>query len=274
MNAQTFDSVPLKPRDIKAALGDYLALRAGVRLADADPFAFAMARTQLGRASLAEIAFSLSGEAPDMVNLSRAMNSSDFTDAAGKAMTAAAGVAYDTAGAEIEPLLWPIESKAREQVEIPVMDLGELEELPRSGGPGKITLASIDSAVASGAAPFSARFVVSRELILSDRAGLMYRAAAQLGGDSARIKLRQAASELDGAGADISSTTATGLDIAAVGEALGTLRSRATPQRDHANLRGEYLLIPPGREAAALALNWSMNNRLKIVVDPWLGNDS
>lgn len=269
-------SIPYSRRDVDDGLADYIAIRSGYPPSDPDPVAVALARGGQ-RAPFGEVLAHLAGASYDPARLVRIFTQSDVGNAVGKALTKVAGIAYDEATSEIAPVLFNAPARGIRPVELPLMDLGEVTKVPPCGGPVPLPMITITSATVAAPALFAARFLVSRQIVVGDDIGVIDHAVRQLAGMTARIQDRLAAEALDAA--SIVTTSAVGLDTSALGEALALLRTRTTRGGNKANLKGSFLIVPPGKEVVARILVSSLSYGaqppvLGIIVNPWLGTAS
>ena len=263
------------------ALSDYLLLRSGIHPAEADPIAERLASD--GR-SLLDIAAHLAGYpagTPAGPEVYRALNGSDF----GVALTSAAMVSYTAQSAEHSAIVRDIEIRDLRPVHFPTLDLGELQVIPKAGGPIQTPVIVPGAGATGEAALFSGTFTVSRRLLIDDEAGLVVNAVQQLVGHAARLEAASIAAVI-AANAAINgtalitaeNTTAGGPTDTGVGAALALLRTRSTPAGSTANIRGAYLLVHPSDEVLALQTVAAITPpgstpRLNVVVNPWLADD-
>lgn len=261
-----FDAIPFDRRSCAEALPDYLSIVGGFPPADPDPIGEALA-TRRGGIPFPELACHVAGVPFGRGELARALTSSDLGDALEKAGTAVAGVAYDEQRAELAPVIFDAPARGIRAVEMPLLDLGEINQVPAVGSV-PLSLGEIATATVERPALFAGRFLLSRDAIEGNDIGLAAQVTRQLGGMPARIEARLAGEALEAA--SIEATTATGLDVASIREALATLRTRETDAGNVANLRGQYLICPPSAEAAAWILRESMGRRFDVIVNAWV----
>jgi hypothetical protein len=113
--------------------------------------------------------------------------------------------------------------------------------------------------------------ILSRELLLGDGPALLARVLIQLSASWRRLRSRQVAQTLEAA--TIASTSASGLDVAALDEGIGLMRTKTTPTGELLDLPARFLVIPANLEATARVLTTSMQH-LDVVPCAHLAGDA
>jgi hypothetical protein len=260
-------------RDYTNALADYWLIRAGRPPNDPDPVAMDLAK----RTDLGEMLCTIAGVPYAPATLARALSSDEIGAAIQKAATMVAGISYQAQAAEMAPVLWDAPCRGIRPIELPLLDLGELAEVPAAGGPIPLPLTTVTAATVDAPVLFAGRFLLNRRLIVNDSLAVIDAAVRQLSGMPARIEARLAAEALDAA--TIHATTAVGLDTTALSEGLSYLRTRLTAAGSKANLRGAFLIVHPDRAVVAHILVSSLTYgskpaMLNVIVNPWLAGAS
>lgn len=282
-----YDPIPFSTRDVSAALPDFIALRAGVRIEDPDPVAETMYRRLTTLSELAGNLWGLPPNAP-LGELGRALVSSDFGTSLATGLNKIVSVGYQRQAGEWLPLLLDLPTKGMRPVQVPAIDLGELGPVPQNGGAVPLAMATIISGETVTPKVWSARFMVGRELLINDGLEIIANAVSMLTGQAARLTPRLIGAALvangnlaDGAAliGTANTTTETGLDIASLGEAMEKLRGLTTPAGNTANATGKFLIVPPSKEATARVLVSSLTYgaqppALTVLVNPWSGTAS
>jgi len=277
--------LPYSRADVAEAFGDWLALRANLPVSDPHPLAGALLDRN---ARLLDVAAHLTGRADLQGNeLHRSLVLSDFGDSLAVALARVVGTSYDKQSSEHRAICKDLATRGLKPSQTPVVDLGEPSREPAGSGPVNLSLTTIESGATVRPYAWSSRVHFSRELLISDDAGLLALVAAQLSGHASRLEAAQIAAQIaanptlgDGDQLIVSenSTSATGLDVTSVGEALSLMRTNTTPSGAVANVRGRFLLVPASKEAVATILTASMAvgnaPRLEVIVNSWLsGSD-
>lgn len=275
--------------DVVEAFGDAFLIRAGLPPADPHPMAreFAHGVRRMSLADFSAVHAGLDMYRAPVADIRASLNASDFGESLASAMSRVIGIDYSRQSSEHSQVLFDLPVKGMRPATLPVLDLGELQKIPGAGGP--INLANLSVSEGGTVRPYiwSARFIVSRELLVNDDLGVISLAARQLGGHCSRLEASRIAALLianvnlsDGApliGAG-NSTASVGLTANSLSEGLGLLRTRTTPAGNVANVRGKYLLVPGALEGLALqAANLLCNGnepRLTVVVNSWLTGNS
>ena len=263
---------------------DYVALRCDVDLPDPHPLAESWASQR--DFTLPDMARELYRLPPDVGpgELSRAIHSTDFGESLATGLSRLVRAGYGRQAARWSPLLIDAPTRGLRPIQLPTLDLGEIQEVPKAGGI-PLALATIGEGETLQPAMYAVRFLISRELLLSDGIEVMQAIVNQLVGQAARLTPRligaaivananlNDGSPLIGAG---NTTSADGLDLSALGEAMALLRNATTDSGNTANAEPRFLLVPPSREAAARTLIAAMSAdapALEVLPSPWIGSD-
>ena len=103
-------------------------------------------------------------------------------------------ISYTAQAAEHAAIVRDIQLNDLRPVHFPTLDLGELQAIPKVGGPIQ-TPVIVPGAGATGEATlFSGTFTVARRLLIDDEAGLIVGAVQQLVGHAARLEAAAIAS--------------------------------------------------------------------------------
>jgi hypothetical protein len=271
------------------AFGDAFQLQAGLPVESPHPLAHrtAFGSRRMPLTELAAIRAGLDYERDPVLQVRAALTGSDFGTDLAAAMTRVLGVDYSRQSEEHLQVVMDLPVKGMRPAALPVIDLGELQKIPGAGGP--VPASALDVRVGQTVKPYvwAARFIISRELLISDEIGLLGQIARQLAGHCSRLEAKRIG-ELLNANGNLSdgapligpsnTSIATGISASALSEALGLLRTRTTPAGSVANLRGRFLLVPPALEGLALVAARELMNgpeaRLTVVVNSWLSGKS
>ncbi len=271
--------------DVRAAMGDWLALRAGlVRAEEADPIAQELL-DPLAPANLADVACHLSGRGSGVTahEAAREFHSTDFSDALAVGLSQVAGVSYARQAAEHSVIVKDLTVPDLRPVAFPVIDVGELTETPNAGGPIEFASTFANDGVFGAANVFSARFLIPRRLLVNDDAGVVTLAVAQLSGHAARLEAQAIAAILasnpnlgDSAALIDTGNTASGGIANATGlaAAAGLMRTRVTSGGNVANVRARFWLVAGDAEFAALTTLGGIYSggplRIEVATNAWL----
>ena len=265
------------------ALADYLLLRSGIHPPDVDPVAERLVSDGRGMLDIAAHLAGYPAGTPGGPEVYRALNGSDFGTALEVALTSAAMVSYTAQVAEYAVIVRDVEIRDLRPVHFPTLDLGELQAIPKAGGPIQTPVIVPGVGATGEATLFSGTFTVSRRLLIDDEAGLIVGAVQQLVGHAARLEAAAIASAIaanaaiDGTALITAENTTAGGAVTdtGVGAGLALLRTRTTPAGSTANIRGAHLLVHPSDELLALktvaSISAPSSVRLSVVVNPWLG---
>ena len=241
--------LPFARRDVSEALPDLLLLRAGVPVAEPHPVAERLAEGRY-RASLPEVAAHLAGySGPDQAIQRRALTSSDFGDSLEAALARIIGIDYTRTADEHAPLCYDLPLKGMKAAELPELDLGQLTRTSNTGQPELLALTELQTGATVQPYTFAARFLVSRELLINDDAGVITSAVRQLGAHCGRLEAELLAGQInsnvtlaDGDNLITTSNTAgtTGLDVSALDAGMALLRSNTSRANNLLNLRAAH----------------------------------
>jgi hypothetical protein len=273
--------------DIKEALPDFLASRAHMALNDdVHPVAADMVSDGI---TLADIANRLSGgeRGASGVELFRALTTSDFSASLETALAHVVAVDYRRQSAEHAQLVRTIRTPNMKPIDVIDVDMGELEATPAAGGPQRMPVVEITTGASIAPTRFSARFLVSRQLLVNDDVQAVMTAVGQLSAHASRLEASALASVIasnptmpDGAPfvTTANTTTNTGFDLTSLGEGLALMRTQTTSANNVSNTRPAFLLVPPQLLATALVLVASMTAGneppLRVAVNAWLASSS
>lgn len=261
------------PKEVLAAAPDSIALGMGTRIAAPHPLAEGL--------TLANIAYACGYMArkpqpfeADRAVMGRGMGTSDFAKIIADGVKAATVANYQSQ-AEHLAFVSLVHVKNFKPVAFPALDadieLKDLNEFQQA----EHFAAFLSSGANAVRLVRRGRLVkISREAVINDQRSEIGQLFAAIGGGGAREEARFVANALetnvnldDGAavfGAEYQNVVAGGFDSAALGEAIGLLRTQPTAAGQRADLRARHLVVEPALELKAREI--VRNAGLDIVV--------
>jgi hypothetical protein len=286
MEQARINQPPYKRADVAEALPDLVMLRGHLPInRELHPLAEALYRGP-DKTTMMGIAGNRLGVMPgsDVTAYYRALTSSDFGDSLGTALDRVAGIQYQRQSNNASAVVLDVGGKGYKPTEVPTIDAGELKQVPRAGGPIDLPVVTIGTGNSVTPVEFLVRFLVSRELMISDELGVVAQAVNQLVGQSVRIEgemlgtlVNTNANLADGSplitgNNDLSSGG--DVDAATLNSALAQLATQAAPSGSLANLSGAILLVAPNVLATAWALVATLASSgqppIRVVPNSWL----
>ena len=262
--------LPYKPRDLTAAMGDYLLARTSFDRAGLDPLAVEL--VEHDKASLLDLAATLAGTPPGTtgLELTRTLQVGDFAESFTDGLARPLVLGYGQA-AEHTAALYDMPVANFRPVALPVIDLGELDG---PGGPlNTQPVVEAVSGVSGRPYTWGCKLLFGRPLLVNDDVGAITAIMTSLGEicaatEAAELARVLVANDPLGDGTDLFSgdnALSGGLDVAGLNAAFNALRTQPTPAGRKANMAAAVLLVPPDEIATALTLNTALGEPLKVV---------
>ena len=245
-------TVGFSPGDLSAALADFGLIRAGLMPTElGDPVATICAENDVTLLDiLCRINYEPAGQPKHLV-VQRALHTGDAAAAFDVMVGRTLAIGYQRAAAPYRPLMFDLPTAGFKPGEVALVDLGDVGAV--TGAIPEQPVISVETGAMTAPTLYTAKFRVSREVIIGDDIGFVASLTSQAGAMGARLEAKALAALIeanpalpDGDNLIVSAntTSATGLDSTSLAEAAGKMLTAATPAGNVAAVRPSFLLTP------------------------------